>query len=475
MNNYYNTVIIGSGPAGLAFANYNIKANPNNSILIIEKDKFIGGCHKVNRQLYNNEYYFSEHGPRIYLGNYINFISLLKSMNLDFNYLFSKKYNLIQILKKLIFNDVIFSFKELLFITIDFILVLFNNQHGINLSMFDYMKLNNFSDQTINNIDIFCRTFDGGDSSKISLNQFISISIQSMFYSVYIPKIPNDEGLFKYWKKYLENNKVNFIFDNPVIDIDGNNKIEKIILKDGKEIKGDNFIFAISPKHLSQINKLKEAFNLSNDYIEKTNYNDYISISFHWNYELFLEDDISTFNIKTLWGLIPSNMSKYMKFNEINSKSVISCAIILTDIKGNIYNKTANECNEEELINEVLEQLRLIYKNISKPTLYFINNYYDDKEKKWKSNETAYLKIPNYNYLDFKSKKYNNLYNLGTHNGKHKNSFTSLESAISNSIKLSNIIFNKNQKIKRCFDLRDLIIIIFSIIIIILIIYYLYK
>ena len=47
MNNFYNTVIIGSGPAGLAFANYNIKANPNNTILIIEKDKFIGGCHKV--------------------------------------------------------------------------------------------------------------------------------------------------------------------------------------------------------------------------------------------------------------------------------------------------------------------------------------------------------------------------------------------------------------------------------------------
>ena len=67
-----NTVIIGSGPAGLAFANYAIKANPNEKILIIEKDKVIGGCHKVNRI----DGYFCEHGPRIYISNYINFKKL---------------------------------------------------------------------------------------------------------------------------------------------------------------------------------------------------------------------------------------------------------------------------------------------------------------------------------------------------------------------------------------------------------------
>jgi hypothetical protein len=473
--NFYNTVIIGSGPAGLAFANYAKKANPDNSIIIIEKDKVIGGCHKVNRKKYKNENYFCEHGPRIYLGNYVNFFKLLKSMNLNFNDLFIKKYRLIQILNKIVFTDGLFNFKEFLLLSRDFILVLFNNQHGINLSMFDYMKSNDFSNETIANIDIFCRTFDGGDSNKISLNQFISVSIQSLFYSVYVPKIPNDEGLFNYWKRYLENKKVQFIFDNEVIKIDKNkNKVEKIILKDGREIKGDKFIFAMPPENLIKINGLKEAFELTEDYTEKTDYNEYISISFHWDYELDLEDDISTFNTKTDWGLIASNMSSYMHFKESKSKTVISCAIILTDIK-NRNNKTANECNEEELIEEVLEQLRLVYKNITKPTLYFINNYYDEKEKKWKSNETAYLKVPNYNYLDFKSKIYNNLYNLGTHNGKHKNSFTSLESAISNSIKLSNIIFNKKEKIRRCFDVRDFLIVLLSIIILILLFYYFYK
>jgi hypothetical protein len=120
----------------------------------------------------------------------------------------------------------------------------------------------------------------------------------------------------------------------------------------------------------------------------------------------------------------------------------------------------------------VFEQLRTVYKNIPKPTIYFINNYYDNNLKKWVSKEQAFIKVPNIDYINYKSDKFRNLYNLGTHNGKHKNSFTSVESAISNSIKLSNIIFNKKNKIRRCFDLRDLTIVIIAIIILLLLIKY---
>jgi len=68
--------------------------------------------------------------------------------------------------------------------------------------------------------------------------------------------------------------------------------------------------------------------------------------------------------------------------------------------------------------------------------------------------------------MDFKINNYSNAFTLGTHNGKHKNSFTSLESAVSNSIQLANVIYKKKYKIKRCFDLRDLIIVLLAFIII---------
>ena len=475
-DNYKKIVIIGAGVAGLAFANNLIKNNTIYEITIIEKDKTIGGCHKVNRKIFNNENYFCEHGPRIYLNNYVNFICLLKQMKLNFSDLFIKyRYSFIDISNRLIFTEKIFGFYELLIITRDFLFTIFSNTYGINISMLDYMKLNNFSHETINHIDGFCRSFDGGDSSRISLNEFINSSIQSLLYSIYIPKIPNDEGLFKYWKKYLIENKVKFIIDNGVSQIipdEKNKEIKKVILNDGKEIEGDLFIMALPPENINQI--APNAFEnlITNDFVNKTKYNDYISITLHWDYDIGINKDVYGLNTKTDWGLLVMILSHYMKFKESSSKSVISCAIIYTDIKDKYLNKTANECNEKELIDAIYKQLLSVFKDLPRPTLYFINNYFDEKEKRWKSNEKAFIKVPNIDYIDFKSPIYKNLYNLGTHNGKHKNSFTSLESAITNSIKLNNIIFNKKNKIKRCFDLRDLFIVILAIIIVLLLLRY---
>jgi len=408
-------------------------------------------------------------------------------MNINFYDIFNKRYSLNDVSNKIIFEDKIFTFTEILYIIRDFIFVIFFNKHGLNTSMKTYMDNNNFSDNAKIYIDLFCRSFDGGGSNRISLNQFISSSIQAMLYSLYIPKKPNDEGLFKYWKQYLEKNKITFLLDNGIDKIIGDDEkkeIEKIILKDKTEIKGDKFIFAIPPVNLINILNNNQNKNVKNafgdfDIIKKmselTEYDEYISITFHWDYVLTLEDDIKKFNIKTDWGLATMNMTKLMTFKEVKSKTVISCAVIYTDKKGSYSNKTANECEDEkELIDNVYEQLRTVYKNISKPTLYFINNTYDKKQKKWISNEKSYIKIPNVDYIDYTSKNYKNLYNLGTHNGKHKNSFTSLESAISNSIKLTNIIYNKKLKIKRCFDIRDLIVVILSIIILLLLIRYYY-
>jgi len=476
--NYKEIIIIGGGVAGLAFANETIKKNPEAKIKIIERDKTLGGCNKVERRLYKGEYYFSEHSPRIYIDNYVNFMNILKTMNIDFTKIFKKyKYNFFNISNKIIFEDKIFTIRELLIISRDFIFTILSYNYGINISMMNYMKINNFSEKAINSIDAFCRSFDGGDSKRISLNQFISVSIQSILYNIYIPRIPNDEGLFNYWEKYLRMNGVEIILNNGVKELKMiNNKIKSVILENDEEIKGDLFILAMPPYNFIKIIRnnieTKDIFGdlkKLEEFTNNTKYNEYISISLFWDYELNLEDN--KFGVlETEWNLSIIIMSNYMKFKESKAKTVISCAIILTDKKNKLYNKTANECNENELIESVYNQLLIKYKNISRPTFYIINNYYVEKVKKWVSYNSAFIKVPEIDYIDFKSKKCKNLFNLGTHNGKHKNSFTSVESAISNSIKLSNIIFNKKSKIRRCFDLRDLTIIIIAIIILILLI-----
>jgi hypothetical protein len=176
----------------------------------------------------------------------------------------------------------------------------------------------------------------------------------------------------------------------------------------------------------------------------------------------------------TEWGIGAIVLSDYMTFKESQSITVISCAITITDAKSKNINKTANECNDKnELIDEVFRQLKVIYNDLPVPTLAFINNNYLNNE--WKSNETAFIKTSNYDYY-IKPHNNKNIYTLGTHNGYAKVHFTSMESAVSNAIKLVNIIYNKNYNIKRPYNIRDLLIIIIIFLIIIAIVnLYIFK
>lgn len=70
----YDIVIIGAGPTGLAFAQ--CCKNLNLKILIIDREQTIGGCHRVRREFINNEYIFTEHSPRVYFNNFVNFTPL---------------------------------------------------------------------------------------------------------------------------------------------------------------------------------------------------------------------------------------------------------------------------------------------------------------------------------------------------------------------------------------------------------------
>ena len=70
--NEYDLVISGGGPAGLGLAQC-CSSILGIKILLIEKEKILGGCHRVNRVKYNNEDLFTEHGPRIYSSTYKNF------------------------------------------------------------------------------------------------------------------------------------------------------------------------------------------------------------------------------------------------------------------------------------------------------------------------------------------------------------------------------------------------------------------
>lgn len=458
----YDLIIIGSGPAGLTLATLATDEIANKKILIIDKDKTIGGCHKVNRQLFEKEYYFSEHGPRVYIGNYINFKYILNKIGINFRDLFTKyKFNIFSTLINIIQNK-IFNLNEILILTKEFIFLIFNSKYKENESLINFLNKNNFTSISKEYIDKFCHIIDGGDINRMSLNTFMHIINECMIYTIYQPKIPNDEGLFKIWMDYLKSRKVEFKLDSEIIGIDYDNNKNINVRTKYNYLKSKKVIFAIPPENLVSIIDTKLI-----NYNENTEYNEYISITFHWNYKFDFDNNINGILVNTTdWGIICIILTDYMKFKENNSKTVISCSITLPDNKSNNINKTANECNNKnELINETFKQLNDIYNNdLPHPTLAFVNNYY--KNGKWISNESAYIKTYNSEYIPFKIDE--NLYTLGSHNGKAKVHFTSMENAVSNAISLYNELYEKNIEIKKPFLMTDLIILLLFLIIILI-------
>jgi len=137
-----------------------------------------------------------------------------------------------------------------------------------------------------------------------------------------------------------------------------------------------------------------------------------------------------------------------MKFDTNEPQMVITTAITFTDRKSTFTNKTANESDINEIQLEVLRQLRLSYPNLPNPDHIIISPQVYKDNNKWINIDTAYVTTNEYEFLPFNSINFKNLYNCGVHNGKSKYSFTSLESAVSNSLYLYNIL-EPHSKIKR--------------------------
>ena len=101
-----------------------------------------------------------------------------------------------------------------------------------------------------------------------------------------------------------------------------------------------------------------------------------------------------------------------MEFNEEKSKTVISTAVTISDKKSKNNNKTANECNNEELLKEMLYQLRQSFPEIPDPSISIISPgvKYNENDKKYKSIDTAFISNSKEGFLQYKNKYINKLF-----------------------------------------------------------------
>jgi hypothetical protein len=492
LKQYYDLVIIGGGPSGLALAQCCSSLNKN--ILVIERETDIGGCHRVKRIDITNkngvvERMFTEHSPRVYSSTYTVFIDLLKKMDLDFYKLFTPyNFSIATIGGQTLWSTL--SFSEMFSLFIDFIILLANDDYGKNMSMQEYVESRGFTSKSRDMIDRICRLTDGATISKYTLNEFLQLFNQQALYRLYQPKLPNDISLFALWKSYLEKANVDFLLNTTVEALQINTitnspSIHSVKCKYGDkdiEIFGDKFIIATPPTNLVKILENSNDEQIQNSFGDfetlkawsrDTDYIEYISVIFHWDTKLNLEK-IYGFP-KTEWGVAFVVLSDYMEFSESQSKTVISTAITITDTPGNKINKTAAQCNKLEIVEEVLTQLKKSFPNLPPPTVSIISPELSWENGEWDSLDTAFIASSNQPNLDFASKTISNLYNLGTHNGKNNYKFTSMESAVTNAVVLSHILYPelKNTfKIGYTFTTRSIIFIFILFIFIIYVFFY---
>lgn len=474
----YDMIIVGGGPSGLALAQCLCEYN---KILVIDREPEIGGCHRVFRVDYNNEKIFTEHSPRIYSTSYKNFEVILKDMNTSFYDLFTPyNFSMSQIGGETVFST--FSFSEIFKMGLQFFLLIFNNKHGMNITMEEFMNNHNFKDSSKQLVDRLTRLTDGSGADRYTLNVFLQLFNQQFLYRIYQPKKPNDVGLFKIWQDYLTNKGVTFLLSTEVKNINYDNDknlVKSITLNNNEIIESKKIVLAIPPESFlkifnNSVNEIKNSFIEYNDlvrYAENTAYMTYISFTFHWDSNLDLPK-IYGFP-RSSWGLAFIVLTDYMVFEQSISKTVVTCTLTYTDTLSTFLNKTANQSTQDEILSEGLRQLREAYPNLPEPTLSLLSPqmYYNDNIKKWICEDKAFVLSSKESFLPF-NKNISNLYNVGTHNGRCKYKFTSIETAVTNAMNLSHVIEPKTKKkfgTRNLFQMTDLMLIIFTIILLIII------
>ena len=481
---HYDLIIVGAGPAGLALAH--ASSSLYRRILIIDRETEIGGCHRVKRDVNG---LFTEHGPRIYLSIYYNFFNLMNEMGLQVEDVFvNYKYSFDDVAKEKLLPH--YTFYEIFMFALAYLMYVINDDYGKDISLYEYLRGHGFSLKVIDIFDRLCRFTDGGNVYSYSLNKILKLTDSSPMLKIYQPKAPLDVVLFSTWKKFLSNRGVDFMLGFHIVDYDiQNNNVETITLSNSEKIRCGKLVFAVPPVALANIiqyeNGLRNAFGNYSDFerwVDKTKYIDYISITYHFKDKLGLSIK-NGLTFDTDWGIVVINLSDYMeKVDDADTGylTVLSTAVSICDKNSRTTYKKANECSADELINEVHRQIKeSIFTNLPDDYKAIINpnNYYDTYKNKWACRDNAYFNTYSENYIPFYS-SINNVYNVGTHNGKSYISYTTIESAVSNAMYLAGELYpevSKNYRIYRGITGKNVLMVVILVLFVALYYYFAFR
>ena len=435
----YDCIVVGAGPTGLALAQVLSKTS---RVLLIEKRDYLGGCHGVTRV---HDGMMTEHGPRIYIDNFLMFKELLNDMGVKFDDLFVK-YNFSTVSMMLEAIRVL-SLREIA--TLGWSFMTLNDSYK-ETTLLEYLSSHDFSKASIDILDRIGRLTDGGSADTYTLFSFLQILNQNFLYGIYQPRVPNDVGLFRIWEQALLERGVVIMKDATIEEfmVDAANaKVLGISVKDARTnarpvVCGcNNIILACPPQEVQRIlsghEELGAAFGPDfHQFQEETQYLPYISVIFHWRSKLQVPKIWGY--PRTAWGVGNIVLSDYMDFNDARSNTVISTVITMPDAPSDALNVSANELSDKRAVmKEVFRQLQQVYPDLPQPDYQFLTqSAYDADQRRWVPFNHAFM-TTTHGHVPNRSALFENLYNCGVQNGNSSYSFTSIESSVANAVHLA--------------------------------------
>jgi hypothetical protein len=444
----YDYIIVGGGPTGLALAQM-LSSFKRERVLLLEKRDYLGGCHGVTRV---HDGMMTEHGPRIYIDNFLMFTQLLNDMGAEFDDLFVK-YN---------FSTATMMLEAVRVLSLREIATLFWSFMTLNdsfkeVTLLEYLSSHDFSKASIDILDRIGRLTDGGSADTYTLFSFLQILNQNFLYGIYQPRVPNDVGLFRIWEAALVKRGVviakNAVIDEFIVNADAA-AVTGVVVRDARMNANGNpakpvlcgcnkIIMACPPQEVQRIlnahPELGAAFGPEFDRFQhETQYLPYISVIFHWRIVLKIPKIWGY--PRTAWGVGNIVLSDYMDFNDPRSRTVISTVITMPDAPSdNAHMKvSANDIGDKRgVMNEVFRQLKQIYPDLPDPDYQFLTqSAYDADQRRWVPFNHAFM-TTTHGHVPNRSVLYENLYNCGVQNGNSSYSFTSIESSVANAAHLA--------------------------------------
>jgi len=447
----YDYIIVGGGPCGMTMAHVISRYRKNAKILLLDREKSLGGCHRVRRVESN---LFTEHGPRIYLDNYKKFKQLIKEADIDFDQ-FMVPYNFQflnisdNILKKL-------GVREL------FAFALAYSKHFLNLrewshklSVQDWMDKYKFNPEIQDYIDRACRLTDGAGADRYTVFEFLELMNQNSLYQVREPNIPNDLGMMGKWEKFLQARPNIHIKTGAHVDKIKLNQLHQIQVNGYQTYQGEHLLLAIPPKHLVQLldqSKIYDAFGSwkkLTKWEKDSRYLVYIPIFYHWIRKTVGLHKVWGLPEKSEWGLVFIVMSDYMTFPKSSTKDMISIAITKPNAISENIGKSANQCDKDEILLEVYRQMLEIFPEIKNnpPDKQIISpGVFRNDMGEWETKDTAFMLTPKGGFGPRESSHYPNFYSVGCHNGNSNYNFTALESAVQNGLSMCHQLIPESKK-----------------------------